>query len=129
MLDDWDPNILFAPSTHEFRIYGDDREAVWAAVDEEDYLFFVQWRWHPVPNSRGKKLYLRRSVGRAETSRPLYLHVAIHRRREIIPPTRKHTMVDHIDGDSLNCRRENLRWATPRFNRMNRFGQRELNLP
>jgi hypothetical protein len=46
-----------------------------------------------------------------------------HERRGIERPTTEHTMVDHIDCDSLNCLRANLRWATPRMNRHNRYGQ------
>jgi hypothetical protein len=118
--------MLAEAEAHEHHIYGDDREAIWAVVDADDYAYFSAWRWEPISNSTGKKFYLRRSVGRGNTSRPLYLHVAIHQRRGITPPSPKHTMVDHIDCDSLNCRKSNLRWATPSMNRLNRHGQREF---
>lgn len=52
----------------------------------------------------------------------IYIHVEIMRRTTILPPAPGFKIVDHRDGDELNCRRANLRWATPRMNRMNLFG-------
>lgn len=123
---DWHPEFLLAD--YEHRIYADDYECVYAIVDEDDYQFFSQWRWHTVANSTGKKLYLRRVTGRADHSTPIYLHVAIHKRRGIRKPSKFHTMVDHQNGDSLYCRKYNLRWATPKMNRRNRLGQAELDI-
>lgn len=126
---EWHPELLLA-SNHEHRIYADDYECVYAVVDEEDYWFFSRWRWHTVENSTGRKLYLRRntSTGKRRTSAPIYLHVAIHERRNIRKPTKFHRMVDHLDGDSLHCRKRNLRWATPSMNARNRMGQTEIDI-
>jgi hypothetical protein len=36
------------------------------------------------------------------------------------PPSPEHTVVDHIDGDSMNNTLANLRWATPKQNAKNK---------
>lgn len=125
-----DPNFLSLPDSHEHRIYADDYAHTFARVDAEDYWFFSRWRWKAIPNSTGKKLYLIRTTNSPgdQKSYSIYLHVAIHERRQIRKPTRKHTMVDHVDSDSLHCRKINLRWATPQMNRWNRAGQKELGI-
>lgn len=109
----------------EYRIYGDDRASVWAVVDEVDYQWAIQWRWNP-KRFRGK-VYLRRAVNKyAEGVRigaaTLYLHIEIMRRSGVIPLSDQHVLVDHRNGDSLDCRRHNLRWATSSINRINRGG-------
>ena len=126
IIDFFNPNTwVYEP--HEYRIYGDDRENVWAVVDEIDYHFFGQWLWSPKFSRDGRKFYLRRNVqigsklnGRVQQT--LFLHVAIMKATGIQPPSPLHVIVDHRDSDSMNCRRNNLRWATHSMNRMNRNG-------
>lgn len=127
-VDVFDPNSWGSSSTHEFRIYGDDSAQTWALVDEDDYHHFVRWRWNPKPNKNGA-LYLRRAAGgsrrKGDPRDPVYtvyLHVEIMIRTGISQPSAKHALVDHKNGNSLDCRRENLRWATPRENRLNVYG-------
>jgi len=55
----------------------------------------------------------------------LYMHRLIMFATGIEPPTTAHTIVDHRDGDGLNNTRENLRWSTPRDNRLNVGSYRE----
>lgn len=128
-MQDWaDPNT-WDLSLLERRIYGDDNAQVYAIVDEEDYWHFTKYKW-TTKRSRGGpegKFYLRRAVGenangmRLKTF-TLYLHVEIMKRKDPVRPCVAHTLVDHRDGQSLNCRRSNLRWATPTMNNRNRFG-------
>ena len=122
-----DPNILFAFSEpHEFRIYGKDDASIWAVVDEVDYHRLIRWRWN-VKLCRSQIPYLRRAVGvnqggvRLKTY-SVYLHVDVMQATGIAPPSEHHRIVDHRNGNSLDCRRANLRWATPRMNARNKFG-------
>lgn len=125
MIDFLNPNN-WDLSLPERRIYGDDNAQVYAVVDEEDYWYFTKYKW-TIKKSNERKLYLRRAVGEnADGLRlrtfTLYLHIEIMKRKNPNRPCPKHTLVDHRDGDSMNCRRRNLRWATPLMNNRNRFG-------
>lgn len=126
--DPFDPNT-WPKVPYQHRIYGDDREAVFALVDEEDYWYFSQWRWHPTkecPINR-RKVYLRRSSSRYKNGvrtgvLSIYLHVEIMKRTGTKPPSAKHKLVDHRFGNGLDCRRLNLRWATGSMNSTNVHG-------
>lgn len=118
-----DPNVLLIPDNHEHRIYADDRAELYVVVDAEDYPFFSRWRWDFRFNSTGKKLYLRRRRFFSQYGCEwCWLHVEICRRHHGDPPTPAHTIADHWSGDSVDCRRDNLRWATLSMNRRNRHG-------
>lgn len=125
MLDFFDPNT-WQPSDHEHRIYGDSNAAIWAVVDDVDYQYLVRWHWNVLWSASGKP-YLRRThtiykSGVCVKDLTVYLHVAVMQRVGTMPATRAHKLIDHRDGDSLNCRRSNLRWATYVMNGKNRNG-------
>ena len=123
--DPFDPNN-WDLTPYPRRVYLDDKAETFVLVDEIDYQWALQWRWHinkPHAKRNGKKLYACRSQGGGGRYKPkLYLHVEIMKRTGIIPPTPDFIIVDHRDGKELNCTRTNLRWATPRMNRMNLNG-------
>ncbi len=122
-MDDFDPSFLFLPSTDNRRIYGDDRAEVWCEVSEEDYHWAIKWRWHvnhPHAKRNGQKKYFCRQQSNGKRYMPkLYLHIEIMKRTGIEPPSPEHKLVDHIDGNEWNNRRDNLEWATVIMNRRN----------
>lgn len=111
---------------HEHQLYLDDMAQTWVVLDQEDYQYFSQWKWHtnkPHHSRNGSKQYAVRTQGRGGNYRPkLYLHVEIMKRTGAVPPSLFHTLVDHRNGNEFDCRRANLRWATPEFNGMNKKG-------
>lgn len=118
----------------EYRIYLNKDLTEWALVDEVDYAWAIRWHWHIkkqgkyAPARKGsRKRYAFRQYHPPETHRAyrtsLYLHVEIMKRTGIEPPSPLHTIVDHRDGKSFDCRRHNLRWATPKQNAANRNGK------
>jgi hypothetical protein len=106
------------------RLYLDNDGATAALLDDVDYVWAVQWLWTVTPNSTKCKVYATRNT-RAPSSRrqiKVYLHKEVLKRFAPVAPTPQHTICDHKNGESLDCRRDNLRWATPLENRHNRYG-------
>ena len=123
--DPFDPNLL--DLDWQFRMYAGENADIACFVDEEDYHYFTQWLW-VLKRSPCGKLYFRRAIstydvlGKREGSETVYLHIEICRRACGEMPTRLRCIADHLDGDTLNNRRFNFRWATKRENNRNRFG-------
>jgi hypothetical protein len=97
------------------------REDIWCIVDEEDYKWAIQWLWnwsrggHPWNKSR----YAKRNIGKNRTT--IWLHRAVLMRAQPRPDwfCVSH-IADHLNGQSLDNRRANLRWATHAENAKNR---------
>lgn len=103
-----------------------DEQEMFCIVDTQDHTWAMRWRWRPKWDKHGRKAYAVRSADVGESWRgagrrqvTVYLHKEICLRAHGLPPTSRHTIGDHCDGVSLNCRRDNLRWATPSMNRLN----------
>jgi hypothetical protein len=79
-----------------------------ALVDDEDYERFGHLKWHCVVSTENNMRAVRRV-----NSAAIMLH------REIMGAT-KGQLVDHKNGDGLDNRRENLRFATRLENSQNR---------
>lgn len=108
----------------------------YAIVDNEDLLFAQMWLWHPICSKSGpgyiEKWYARRCVSlptgpagaRTSSRRTLniWLHKEILLRAKGPPPSKAATIGDHLNGNSLDCRRVNLKWSTSSQNRLNLFG-------
>lgn len=102
-----------------------------AIVDDTDWLWAIENLWRATPDKTGRKLYASRSIAIGDGRKSsLYLHKEILIRSGAVPPSPRHTIGDHRNGNSLDNRRINLRWATPSQNRLNVHGlawrQREL---
>jgi hypothetical protein len=87
-------------------------------VDQEDHDRFAGHRWQKSTNGSGK-FYVHRSETVDGKTVKHYLH------REILGLKRRDgKLVDHVNGDTLDCTRENLRVTTARGNGQNRRKQR-----
>lgn len=112
----WDPRLW--DSCEPARIWLTD--SVFALVDHEDHAAVVRVMWS-LHSDGHTKLYARCLRQVAGRRRPIYLHRVIAERMAS-PPSPRHTYVDHLNGDGLDCRRANLRWVTPQQNRRNLRG-------
>jgi hypothetical protein len=86
-------------------------EGVWTIVDAEDFYRFNYYHWCRKGNE--PRIYAVRLVSDSQ-NRPKIL--SLH--REIMRPHRR-LLVDHRNGDSLDNRRANLRFATHAQNSYN----------
>lgn len=98
------------------------KDGLFAVVDAEDYDL-TQWCWDITWDKHGRKAYATRMITGPDGRRvKLFLHKEVCFRALGPPPGPRSTIGDHKDGQSLNCRRRNLRWATSSQNRQNQNG-------
>lgn len=82
-----------------------------ALIDEEDAERVLKHRWHAILDKR--KWYAGTDIGEAGRLRTVRLH-------RFILDAPDGVLVDHRDGDGLNCVRDNLRLANHKQNAHNR---------
>jgi len=83
-----------------------------ALVDDEDYGWLSQWKWHAL--KARNTYYAQRSVPLGNGK---YKNLRMH--REVVK-TPQGLFTDHIDGDGLNNQKANLRFCTLQQNQFNR---------
>lgn len=78
-----------------------------AIVDDDDFEYLSQWKWFI--NTNG---YAQRTEGSRGSQKKIYMH-------RVINETPEDMSTDHINGNRLDNRRENLRSVTLRQNKLN----------
>jgi hypothetical protein len=78
-------------------------------VDDEDYPILSQWNWCCVSNN---KKYVKTNFSENGKQKPVYMH-------RFIMQAPKGMDVDHINGNPLDNRKENLRVCTHSENKRN----------
>lgn len=82
-------------------------------VDDEDYEWLSQWKWTA---KKGSGRYAKVYAYRNQKANGTQTHIALHR---LIADCPKGLVVDHINGDTLDNRRSNLRICTQKDNARN----------
>lgn len=85
-------------------------------VDDDDFDQLSQYRWKACKSKRSK-VYAGRMMWLGGGKRK---HILMHRLITNCPP---HLQIDHINGDTLDNRKVNLRFATAQQNRWNTPGK------
>ncbi len=97
-------------------------------VSDEDWDYLIQFKWtYAVSHKFGALVYARRSIRCGSYNVTELMHRVVIVRAGWERPSKRH-FVDHINGDSLDNRRENLRWVTAQENRANQRGVRAVPL-
>lgn len=141
MFDVVDPGWSVEPAwdyDERVQMYLHGREAeergLYVTLDAIDYDWAMQWRWGAKRSQdRGNpkhkvKWYAYRKTTISGRDLSIFLHKEVCFRAWGLPPTKKHIIADHLNGQSLDCWRTNLDWATPSQNRMNYNGFYALQL-
>lgn len=90
-----------------------------ATISPEDYRHLMQWSWHAAKKGRRNiTYYAERGTNGKRGRQHIGMHQEVAERMGLIVPF-GHT-IDHINNDSLDNRRENLRIVTESQNQWNR---------
>lgn len=81
-----------------------------ATISPEDHAFLARYTWHAVKMRSGYYAY-RTVQKRKGSTYPCGMHIEVARRMGLAPS--RHWQIDHINHNTLDNRRENLRIATP----------------
>lgn len=120
--NEWGQELPYRP------LWIDPDANLFCIVDNCDHEWALKWLWHTRKSRTGPNIYVTRNTRLEGSKGPqatIYLHKEILKRTFIMPPSVHHTIADHINGNSLDDRRCNLRWATSSENSLNRIQHRE----
>lgn len=114
-----EPTLILTPAR---KVFLNKQLTLWCIVDADDFEWVGKdrWYWGSGGNRYAYKRYVRHHRGKER--RTIYLH------REVLKRSDPHSEIfmcwrhaDHINGQTLDNRRCNLRWATPSQNQKNRI--------
>lgn len=100
-----------------------------AIVDKADFELLARWKWHASKSKKSwgqiPKWYASRFEvigrrGRTKSGKIRYRKKKIYMHRFLMNCDDPALYVDHIDGNTMNYRRSNLRIVTPQGNAQNR---------
>lgn len=89
-----------------------------AIVDDEDFEWLSRWKWHAYWNKNTKSFYAQRNIRILKKT----ICIIMHRLIMGLNP-KERPVVDHINHDTLNNTRNNLRVTTPSGNQQNRLNR------
>ena len=84
----------------------------WAIVDDEDFEFINQWKWHMSDTGYAKRNRLKSEIGKYKSK-----SIKMHR---VINNTPDGLCTDHINRNKLDNRKCNLRTLNKTLNGLNR---------
>lgn len=94
---------------------------LWALVDDDDYEYVSRFNWKPLKTSnttiyarRNPNTKNRKNLSKYPQSPYMYMHRMI---------MRAHGIVDHINGNTLDNRKKNLRIVSPQQSSCNTRGK------
>ena len=93
-----------------------------AVIDREDIEKAKPYSWHSHVSKKTNTVYAYATIQGTKPKKSIFLH-------NVVLEPRQGFVIDHKDGDGLNCRKENLRHATESQNAMNRLRRRQDCLP
>ena len=95
---------------------GKHGQGMYAQVDDEDYERLIQWKWNYHKTTKKNGGYVVRNCGPRDGPRTIGIH------REVLSVIDKNIYVDHIDGNTLNNQRSNIRVCSHGENMCNKKG-------
>lgn len=91
-------------------------------IDDDCFEYVNRHKWYAAWN--GRKWYVVRHARKSEQ----YPTAIVYLHRFIMGVTDRHVYIDHINGDGLDCRRDNMRLCTNYQNLFNRGKQKSNKL-
>ncbi len=88
-----------------------------AKVDDDDYDYLIQWKWYSKLDRNGGYYAARSSPVKNGKQKTIRMH------RFLLDVNDSKLQIDHIDHDTLNNCRSNIRTATHSQNQSNRFSK------
>lgn len=94
----------------KIKLNGKHGHGKFALIDDEHFEYINQFNWYVMKTEN--TFYVKRCVTRTKN---MYLH------REIMGcKTGDKKIIDHIDGNGLNCQKDNMRFSTTQQNTSNK---------